>query len=247
MKKIILLIIILSLSSCENYKEELKYDKEGNITSKKYISNKGKLDSVIYYKSNMINKLYFNKGDSNLYFFKSFTLDGKPIAEGNISNKLKDGKWKFYGSNDKVRKIIEFKNICNTEFPNQGWSFDRNGKLDKNLLNYHYTYEFRDKLLKLGGTSEVKIEYTPMNKKDAIYVINFSFEIDSTFCNVKEVEKYSFKSDNAIFQIPLQLEVKGKHSIRGYIEEHVFKDTLNREIFNHISRKVYIDIPLVVN
>ena len=248
MKKIIIISTILCFLSCKNEVEEIiQYDKTGNVLSKNYVSNKGKsLDSIIYFKNNKVNSKFFFKKNSDTECYIKYYDDKGIISEGNAINKTKTGKWKFYGSKPKEVKIVEFKNICGEEYPNQEWNYDETGKIKINLCTY-YTYLFKNPILKKGEINALIIKYTPMVKKGSISTINFSNEIDSTFCNVDKVKKNNFSSDDSnTFIINLNLDIKGKHNFRGYIEEHVFEDPKNSKLTNHKTRRVYIDIPFEV-
>lgn len=248
-KKIIVISIIFNFFSCKNDVEEvIQYDKKGNVLSKNYVSDGGKsLDSTIYFKNNKVDSKFFFKKNSDKECYIKFYNDGKLIAEGNAINKIKIGKWKFYGVKVNDVKIVEFKNICGEEYSNQEWNYDNTGKMKINLCTY-YTYQFKNPILKNGTTNALTIKYIPMVKKGSISTINFSNEIDSTFCNVDKVQKNAFRSsDSLTFTIPMMLDEIGKHNFRGYIEEHVFEETQNSKLTNHKTKKVYIDIPFEVN
>jgi len=249
MKKIIILLfIVFSILSCKNDTEEIiQYDKEGNILSKNYISNGKSLDSTIYLKNELvITKIIFNKDNKSECYVKYYDNNGKLESEGNTINKIKIGKWKFYGSKTKEAKIVEFENICGEEYPNQEWNYDDKGKLNLDIRSY-YTYKFKSPVFKSGGTNILTINYTPMIKKGAICIINFSNKIDSTFCNVDKIEKVAFRSsDSLTFTVPMMLDEIGKHNFRGYIEEHVFEEVKNSNLSNHKIRRVYINIPFEV-
>ncbi len=248
MKKIIIIFAVFCFISCKKETEEIiQYDKTGNILSKNYVSDGGKsLDSTIYYKNNKVDSKFFFKNNSDIECYIKYYDDKGIVSEGNAINKVKVGKWKFYGSKPKEVKIVEFKNICEEEYPNQEWNYDTSGKMKINLCTY-YTYQFKNPVLKNGTTNALIIKYIPMVKKGSISTINFSNEIDSTFCNVDKVKKNAFRSsDSLTFTIPMMLDETGKHNFRGYIEEHVFEEVKNSKLTNHKTKRVYIDIPFEV-
>lgn len=241
-------MIMFVFLSCKNVTEEvIQYDKEGNVLSKNYVSNGKFLDSTIYLKNKLMStKIIFNKNNKLECYVKYYNENGKIDSEGNTINKIKVGKWKFYGSKSKEIKIVEFKNICGVEYPNQEWNYNSEGDLKMNVSTY-YKYKFKSQIFKKGGTNILTISYVPMKKKDAIFTINFSNKIDSTFCNIDKVEKVAFRSrDILTFTIPMMLDEIGKHNFRGYIEEHEFEKVKNSNLSNHKTRRVYIDIPFNV-
>lgn len=249
MKNFFLGLILISLFSCNKKSNEIiEYNKEGKIISKMYVSNENFLDSAIYYKDGIVNKSYFNKRYSNFFYFKSFTSEGRLISEGNTINKIKEGKWKYYDSNDRMKKIVEFKNICNAEYPNQEWNYESNGKLNISKSSF-FSYTFKNSKFEPKVSNELTIKYIPLIKKDGVIsVIYFSPDFDDKFCNISEVNKDGLKSsDNGVvFKINIGFENRGEKKFRGYIEEHYFEDTNNKEIVNHKTRRVYVDIPIIV-
>jgi hypothetical protein len=248
MKKIILLFVIFNLLSCKNdSKEILEYDKEGNVISKMYVSNGDVLDSIIYFKNGVINKSFFYKKDKQLYYFKSFTSDGRIISEGNIVNKIKNGKWKYYDSNDRMRKIVEFKNISDEEYPNQEWNFDENKKIDINKSNY-FSYKFENPKFESKKINELTIKYIPLIKKGTSSILVFSPDLNERFSNTKTIGKDSIgSSENFIFKVNIGFENAGKHNFRGYIVEYYYDKTLKKDVLQYKEKKTYIDIPITVN
>lgn len=248
LKKIVLILIITFLFSCsKESKEVIKYNSTGDIVSKMYIRDEKSLDSIIYFNNGILDsKIIFNKINKLSCYVEYYDSKGQLMSEGNTINKIKNGKWKYYDSNASLKKIVEFKDICNEEYPNQEWNYNEKGKLNLEICSY-YTYKFKSPVFKSGGTNILTINYTPMIKKGAICTINFSNKIDSTFCNVEKVEKVAFRSsDSLTFTVPMMLDEIGKHNFRGYIEEHVFEEVKNSNLSNHKIRRVYIDIPFKV-
>ena len=248
MRKIILLIIIINFFSCKRNGEEIiYYDKNGNIESKNYVSDGKNLDSVIYFSNGKVDtKVFFPKKDKTECYVKYYGKKGLS-SEGKTKGEKKNGKWKYYDLKGKLRKIVEFKVICNEEYPNQEWNYDSNGKLNEIFCNYF--------TCKIGETIEIngekgknlKIYYSPMFKKDAICTINLSRKINKDFCNVDSIEKIDFKCDSTFtFNLPIKLkDFKEIFYLKGYIEEHHFdEDSNDKSSLKHTSRRVYIDVPI---
>jgi hypothetical protein len=247
MKRFIILAYFAILFSCKKEsKEFVEYDKEGNLLSKGYVSNGKSLDSMIYFKNNKVDaKFFFKKNSDKECYIKYYDNEGV-ISEGNTINKIKTGKWKFYGSKPNEMKVVEFKNICGEEYANQEWNYNAKGKLKIDLCTY-YTNSFKNKIFKVGSTNFLTIKYIPMIKKGTICRINFSNEIDSTFCNLDKIKKESFRStDSLTFTIPMMFDTKGTFFFRGFIDEHFFGEPNKEGYSNHKTRRVYVDIPFEV-
>ncbi|MFQ6601394.1 hypothetical protein [Flavobacterium sp. C3NV] len=248
-KKVILLVFFILLSCKKNTKEIIQYDAEGKIVSKIYGNPAEFIDSIFYYKNGVIDsKMVTNKLNKLSFYVKYY--DGKNIvSEGNTINKLKDNKWKYYNSKNKVEKVVEYKNICGEEYPNQEWNYDSKGNLDIPNSSF-FSHTFKNSKFESKVKNELIIKYVPLiKKKGVISLIYFSPDFDNKFCNIDKIKKNGLKSsgNDISFKINISFKNKGKKYFRGYIEEHFYEDTNNKEVVNHKTRKVYIDIPIIVN
>jgi hypothetical protein len=249
-KQLFLVIILLITYSCKkNENEIIEYDKDGKIISKSYINNEsGQTDSIIYYKSNMITKSFFDKKNRKSFYFKSYGYDGKMIAEGNTFNMIKIGKWKFYDSDNKIKKIVEYKNICGKEYPNQLWNYD-DLKLNINKSTY-FNYRLKNSKFESNKTNELIIEYVPYFKKWSQSVLFSSIDFNNTFCNIDKIKSevvFPSNDKNIIFKVNLKFSSKGKNHFRGYISEKTYKTSSNMKIENYSEKITYIDIPIILN
>lgn len=241
MKRIIIILAFIVISCKGDIDEKIEYDKNGNVVSKMYVSKNKKLDSIIYYKKKEIFKTYFNKSDLDSAYCKVFNYDNKLISEGNTLKLIKYGNWKFYDSKGKIRKIVEFKNICGKEYPNQEWNYDENENLINQRSNY-YIYKFKNVKFKAKESNELIIKYIPFIKK-ANYFLYFSPEFDNQFCNIEKVKKNGLgtNKDSIIFKINVGFENPGKEYFNGYIVEEESADE------KHKSEKwTYISIPIII-
>jgi antitoxin component YwqK of YwqJK toxin-antitoxin module len=247
MKKIIVFLFLLIIFSCKKEnKEIIEYDKEGKIVSKIYGDSKKSIDSIIYYNNNVIDtKIYFNKNNTDTCFVKYFDGKGELFSEGFTVNKIKYGKWKYYDSKNKIRKIVEFKNICGEEYPNQEWNYNPDGILNKNFSTYYTSSFEKSKIIDGVKVNDLKIYYTPMNKKGADCKLYFSPEIESTFCNSDKLEMYSINSNKSfVFTIPLKTEDIGNNHFKGYIEENLYINSNKKGAINFKTRRIYFEIIL---
>lgn len=248
MKKIIMFIVTFFFLSCKkDFEEIIQYDRSGKILSKKYISNSRKLpDSIMFFKNNEIKTKFIFKENNYKEFYVKYYKNKKIVSEGNVINKKRIGKWKFINHKANTLKIVEFKNICGDEYPNQEWNYRDKDKLDFNFSSFYY-FKLKNTISRKGGTNYLTIKYVPMIKKETICMIHFSKEIDSLFCNVDKVKKDGFRlTDSLTFTLPLKFESRGKKNLRGFIEEHLFQDVKGSDYSNHKIRTVYFDIPIEV-
>lgn len=248
MRKILILFIFILTLSCKQSDEmTTEYDKNGKIISKIYGNPEESLDSIIYFKNGVIDSKMIAISSNTLSFYVKYYDDyGNLKSEGFTFDKIKIGKWKFYDSKTKNVKIVEFKNICGVEYPNQEWNYNNKGKLNLDIRSY-YTYKFKNSEFKNGGTNFLTVKYIPLVKKGSVCTINFSNEIDSKFCNIDKIKKISFRSsESKTFSIPMMLVSKGKKNFRGYIEEISYEKINNSKLLQEKLRRVYIDIPFEV-
>ncbi|WP_177733517.1 toxin-antitoxin system YwqK family antitoxin [Flavobacterium inviolabile] len=248
MKKIILLGITFFFVSCKNETQEIiQYDKQGKIVSKAYMNNdEESLDSILYFNDGMMNsKMVFSK-ENKLSFYTKFYNEHGLESEGNTIYKIKDGKWKYYDSKNRLRKIVEYKNICNEEYANQEFNYDEKGKLLANKSTY-YTYEFKTSKLESNKENELTINYVPFLKKGSNSFLVISREFDSTFCNIRTVKKDSASFfANQTFKVGVTFEKKGKNNFRGYILEYSYESTSDKNVLKTRERKTFINIPVVI-
>ncbi|MBN9284869.1 MULTISPECIES: hypothetical protein [unclassified Flavobacterium] len=247
MKKIILLGITFFFVSCKNETQEIiQYDKQGRVASKNYVSNNTSLDSVINFTNGIIDsKMFFSKDNESSCYVKYYDKLGI-ASEGNTINKVKDGRWKYYDSKNRLRKIVEYKNICNEEYANQEFNYDEKGKLLANKSTY-YTYKFKTSKLESNKENELTINYVPFLKKGSNSFLVISREFDSSFCNIRTVKKDSASFfANQTFKVGVTFEKKGKNNFRGYILEYSYESTSDKNILKTRERKTFINIPVVI-
>lgn len=155
------LVLMFITISCNNKKE---YYENGSI-SKEYNSVDGKIDGVYreYYPNQNLKKLcFYTNGilkDSLVHYYDNkqnsirsvdyfsdnndtikkvfFREDGSKIKIGHIlQNRIMVGEWFFYHKNGIVSQKIEYLNIGNKEYVNQGWYYNEDGKEIEDSGNY---------------------------------------------------------------------------------------------------------------
>ncbi len=236
--------------SCKNNNEEtIQYDENGEIASKIYGDPKSGLDSVIYYKKGILDsKMIVTNPNKLILYVKYYDKNGKIESEGSTTNKIKDGKWKYYDSNGHVHRIIEYKNICGKEYTNQTWKYDENNKIVLDSSSF-ITYSLKDPIFKAKKDNVLTIKYIPNVKRaEVIPIIYYSPDLDSTFCNIDKLKIQGLNSptDDYVYTINISFDNKGKQKFMGYIVEHSLLKTNKKDSLDHFVRNMYIDIPFDV-
>ena len=230
---------------CGDYFE---YYKNGKLKLKHIYSNGILIDSsVCYYMNGEISEIYFHKdtvdycvGYKN-YKLKKISHEGFLFkADSLYRNGRKIGKWKYYDDN-KVTNIVEYLNVCGTEYTNQGWFYDKHSRITKKGSNY-YTLKMIKRKYKIGEKIDVEIIYTPIIDQKSKAVLYMSPEIDNEFCNIDLIKLDTVFSQNNKFRFSLGFKKKGKKFLRGYINE-LFLDTKHKQTD---VRTVFFSIPLTI-
>lgn len=265
-KYILVLLLCVALVSCNGKK--IEYYSDGSILKKytvndnnqmngiyeeffkngklkvKHIYNNGKLkDSSVYYDKNSgkIIQVDFHQKENNSYV-RIFTdyKTGKISHEGNF-NKQKKGKWRYYDNDGKLIKVIEYVDLCGTQYTNQGWSYDRSGKVIEKGSNY-YTLKTKRSQCKINEVINMDIHYQPILSIKSITFLCMSPKIKQDYCNLNTEKLDTLFSENNNFNFKLSFSKVGKKYIRGFIKEIYY----DKNIDQTSERIIYIDIPFNV-
>ena len=220
------------------------YYKNGNIKSIDLLKNNIKIDSSKFYdslNSNTIKKVVFwNKSSEENYYLKNYEK-GEIFNEGQISNSLKIGKWKYY-KDKKIDKILQYKNINDLQYLNQGWYFDKLGDtIEEYGTNYKFNYsgELKKNLIEV----DISIVYNPLIAINSDVILLFSNQLDEKFSNIDKVvfDTVVFKKNKANFK----LGIKGNVNFRGFIKEYA--NIVPKDSIVYKERFVYLDEEISVN
>ena len=266
--KILILVFILSLFSCE--KKEIEYYPNGGMfKTYKLKSNKIEGDFTVFYPNGNIKETHkFKEGvliDSSIYYnqkkqineidyhFKDKSSFGKIFknnilnSEGRYYSSQKRGKWKYYDGNGKLKRIFEYIDLCGKQYTNQDWSFDIKGNLIKKFRYEHcYTLSMQKNNFKVNEVINLNIVYKPILFKNSNSIIYMSPKIDRTFCNLNNVKLDSIYSVNHNFDIKLSFSTTGNKNLRGYIKEFYDKKVDEKDSTTHGETFIYFDIPIKV-
>lgn len=129
MKKLFILIVILSIIISCSDKREKEYYKSGNLKSEKYYGENNKIiKTLVYYDLNdtIRKSIYYHKinYDSIVHYFSNGKISSTGIQD-NYNRKY--GKWDYYHSEGFRNNTREFYNIKGKEIVNQLWFYNKKG------------------------------------------------------------------------------------------------------------------------
>lgn len=220
------------------------YYKNGNIKSIDLFKNNIKIDSSKFYdslNSKTIKKVVFwNKNSLENYYLKNYEK-GEIFNEGQISNSLKTGKWKYY-KDKKIDKVLQYKNINDIQYLNQGWYFDKLGDtIEESGNNYKFNYSGTQK--KKLTEVDISITYNPLIAINSDVILLFSNQLDEKFSNIDKVTL-----DTVVFannKVDFKIGIKGNVNFRGLIKEYA--NIVPKDSIVYKERFVYLDEIISVN
>jgi len=221
-----------------NYKE---YYPNGKLKIKHIYENGVLKDSSVYFdtRGKLIEIHYHKVGFDYCKVYDNYDL--KLIShEGYLKNGKKINKWKFYRGY-KVSKIFEYIDSCGNQYTNQGWCFNKNGKLIDSGSNY-YSFKIKNSIAEVGKAINFQAFYKPTLSKNSIVFICMSPKIEKNFCNTDKVKLDTVLPVNNKFNFDVAFTKKGKKNLRGFFNE-IFYDKNNNKTG---VRKVYFSIPILV-
>ena len=236
--------IIMILFSC-NRNTETEYYDNGDIEAIHIITNGKRSDSSIYYypNRNIAKILFYLKNDT--IFEKDFSENSVLLSEGKNFKKKMTGKWKFYKENGKLDKILEYIDLCDKEYLNQGWYFNENGdtifdksnfvniKIDKDNFKVHKLYPIVFNYNKLfGGKSKI--------------VVYFSTFVGKKFCDIEKIPVIADSSYTSQIISNFSFTKSGKKNLRGVILESIDSIAPGETKTQKAERMTYFDIPVTV-
>ncbi|WP_306353315.1 hypothetical protein [Flavobacterium sp. '19STA2R22 D10 B1'] len=164
----------------------------------------------------------------------------------NISDaKIKNGKYKFYKKNGELDKVLEYINLCGTQYLNQGWYFKNNMDTLFGKSNF-YKISVEKSILKSDENSRIIIKYKPFMKNSISVLLLGNKNIDDNFCNLAKIRLDTLYFVDNKLEFNQSFRNKGTKMIGGYIIE--FKK-VPEKINNHNvydERRVYFKIPFEV-
>jgi antitoxin component YwqK of YwqJK toxin-antitoxin module len=181
------------------------YDKDIKKDSSMFYSNLGELEKVVYFKKN---KEFAKEFQNNVL-----------IAEGIIENDIKIGKWNYFNKFSKKEKVLEYINLCGSQYLNQGWYFNKDGDTIKERSNY-LTVRLDKSILKRNDTINLFFEYFPFLSKKPTLIACQSNNLDNKFCNIDKSSLDTIITQSTKFKRSLLFKDKGTYFIRGFVQEH---------------------------
>jgi hypothetical protein len=249
----------------------VKYYKSGNKELESIYKDGKRIDSTIYYYDSNKNDIeairYWLKDDFSEYL--SFTKKHNIISKGSYKGDIKIGNWYYY-RNNKLYRVIEYKNINDETYLNQDWFFNNKG--DTLNQGSHMQYKISSDTINLGEAIEFYFWSTqpimPDYYSDYAVVIskhsdkNFNYNFSNETTIVKDTIP-SFKYDGIDHSdIPKNIELnkhvrfqatisqKGEYNFRGYFAQFIKTDSITifeaKTPVNFKVRKIYFDIPIYI-
>ena len=221
--------------------EFIQFNEDGTYFKKGFIKNNKFVDSIIFFEKNEVSCIEF-KSNTDTVFLKYFE-NGKLHSSGKELNEIKVGKWKFY-TNNKISSEIEYINLCNKEYLNQGLFYNTQGKIIKEKSNY-FQLSNKKKSYKRNENIVFHVKYNSIWGNQSLSSAIIGTELLDNYCNIKEIKLDSILSKEHLFKFNFIFSKKGNKNIRGYIREFGFIEEV-KDDFVFQERKVYFDIPVVI-
>lgn len=260
------IFLIIIFSSCQN--KEIEYYESGKI-KKSYQQKDNKFhgqykefhengniklvhiyeigvlkdSSVFYDEGANINQIthYLNKDTTYVKIFKNKKLS----SEGKFFQNMKIDKWKYYDKDEKIEKVFEYITICDKSYSNQGWYFTSEGDTLMDKSNF-ITYNNLKRNLKPKEILHFQMLYRSILPENSKSFVCISPKIQDDFCNINEVKLDTIYSQNNSFDVLISFSKKGNKSLRGFVTEFQIEEYINKDSARFAERKVYFDIPLLV-
>lgn len=237
----------------------LEYNENGTLNTKlTFLDGSRQGTSFHYYEpDHKFSKSEITWENDKAIYQKNFNQDSVLISEGNLLKyNFKIGKWRFYDNNGKLKEVQELIDINGNPYLNQNWKFNSNGdtiggnyfELKRTFLDMHKSelriYFFLRQPI-IGFDSEL---FVCLPKKDNLkndFANENAIKWDTIY-NLSRRFKSNIKYKNANHDVVFDINVKslkGK-SLKGYLLE---KSTKKVDSFDHVIRKIYFDIPDILN
>ncbi|RAR49755.1 toxin-antitoxin system YwqK family antitoxin [Flavobacterium lacus] len=263
---LISIFLIIILSSCQN--REVEYYENGKIKKsyeqkdnkfngqyKEFYEN-GNIKLIHIYENGILkdSSVFYNEGETihqiTHYLKKDTTYvkifqNEKLSSEGKYFQNMKIDKWKYYDKHEKLEKVFEYITICGKHYSNQGWYFTSEGDtlIDKgNFIKY--TNLKRN--LKPKEILHFQMLYKSILPENSKSFVCLSSKIQDNFCNINEVKLDTIHPQNNSFDVLVSFSKKGNKNLRGFITEYQIEGYISKDSFRYAERKVYFDIPLLV-
>jgi hypothetical protein len=178
--------------------------------------------------------------------FLSCTENKQTEIEVTSVKEKKEGKKVFeYYNDDVLEKKLEYINLCNKLYLNQGWYYNKKKELDFERSNFFQATIGKTKL-KVNDTTLVKFYYKPTIKNSIRVLLLCQKKIDN-YCEIttcKHFDTLYFKNNRLDY---VQSFAKpGKRNIGGYILEisRTMEKKKGKDFFK--ERRVYFKLPFEI-
>lgn len=232
------LIKSYSLNSQMNFDGTYKtFYENGNLEIVKHYKDGVLMDSVILYNPDRsINQVQFPL-DSDSMLYKNYQHNVL-ASEGKFYKDMKIGKWKYFKADGNLDKVIEYVDVCGSQYTNQGWYFKNGKDTLKNLGNY-YNFKIPARVVQ-NEPFKFTIYHKPIIAANPNVLLCIGNGVDKSYCNIEQTKIDTIYGVNNTISLEIIFSTKGDKNLRGFIEEYyALKDS-------SASRLIYIDIPIHV-
>lgn len=224
----------------------ISYFKNGNIKSIDLYRENIKVDSTIIYDSIIPDKVkliyLWNRTSKDSFYVKNYE-DNEVLNEGYIYKAKKVGKWKYY-KDKKLEKVLEYINIKNETYLNQGWFFDKLGDTIKGVgNNYKFNYSVFQK--KKQNEIDIFIKYNPLINNNSNVVLLFSEQLNKDFSNTNEIVFDTIFLTNNKVNFKYIVKKEGGIKLRGIIKEYA--NIVPTDSIVYKERLIYLDEEILIS
>lgn len=181
-----------------------------------------------------------------IFCFISCKETSQSEIEVTSASEKKEGKKVFeYYKDDVLEKKLEYINLCNKLYLNQGWYYNEKKELVLEKSNFFKTTIGKNKL-KVKDTTLVKFYFKPIIKNSIRVLLLCQKKIDN-YCEIttcKNFDTLYFKNNR--LEYVHSFAKPGKRNVGGYILEisRTMKKKKGKDYFQ--ERRVYFKIPFEV-
>ncbi|MGG5507365.1 MULTISPECIES: hypothetical protein [unclassified Myroides] len=193
-----------------------------------------------------------------------YSKEGKKLEEGILYKHKRIGEWNFY-DDDQVSKKLEYLIVNGEQYVNQGWYYDKEGKIRKNIGN-HIKIEMKSDTVNVNEIVKVLITLEmPLFSFDSDVVVyipkDYTHELKSDYSNFYEIEmdtllslknekrQKEYNSYNLQVLTALKFSKRGQYNFRGVLQEihpNYENSGIDLNLNDSIARKIYFNKTIYV-
>ncbi|TYB75867.1 toxin-antitoxin system YwqK family antitoxin [Bizionia myxarmorum] len=237
LKKLGLILVIITLYSCDNKKYVTEYYPNGKLKLKVEIDK----DSLqigsyedFYASGELKSKTTYSNGKISDTFYR-FHKNGKVKEKGLEKNNFLNGWWFYYDADGKLKEKSQFLTIKDSLYKNQSYYFNKNGNIKLEPSTF-FEIEISDTLRIGKNAARIKNYVTNFNNREANLL---SVIIDNENSD-NEIKRDTFGNGTLKPFFGVTIYKSGKQKIKGKILEKILTKTKESEdLYNLIIEDHY--------